>query len=39
MGDRLNLTYEYTVCGFVKLTVGKSKNFCALCLQFICSFF
>lgn len=25
MGDRLNLTYECTVCGFVKLTVGSQK--------------
>ena len=26
MGDWLNLTCEYTVCGFVKLTVGSQKT-------------
>lgn len=32
MDDRLNLTYECTVCGFVTLTLGSQKLI--LCLVF-----
>lgn len=32
MGDRPNLTYECTVCGFVKLTVGSQKTYTVSCV-------
>ena len=32
MGDKLNLTYECTVCGFVKLTVGSQKTSTVSCV-------
>lgn len=31
-GDRLTLTYEYTVCGFVKLTVGSQRTSTVSCV-------
>lgn len=39
MGDRLNLTYECTVCGIVKLTVGSQKLILYLVFTVLIYFF